>query len=375
MLARFLSTLVFPAGHGVLGRWQRLRSRHLAGVDPKRFSHRPWLDLARLAAARLDRSGVTADRLWEWTDRDFARHAARTMGDVSAVMGYEHASLELFTAAKARGIRSIYAAASAHSPWVQSLVAEERRRLPEADDRYALHTRRIEGRRQARRDAEYATADLVLAHSRFVEDSFSRAGFDTAKILRIPLGAPPPAKGERRDSADPVFLFAGNFALHKGVLVLWEAWRLLAEPRARLLVAGAVQMPDAAMRHSPPGIEYLGKLPWDGLQDLYRRCRALVFPTLADGFGMVVTEAMAQGLPVITTTHAGASDLISDGQEGFIVPARDAAALAAAMRTLAGDRGLAQAMGERARAAATVWQWSDYRAALVQGLKDRLDVR
>ncbi len=70
------------------------------------------------------------------------------------------------------------------------------------------------------------------------------------------------------------------------------------------------------------------------MSDFYRRCDAFVFPTIDDGFGMALLEAMAHGLPAITTTHCGAAELFTPDKDVIVVPAQDAEQLAAAMQRL-----------------------------------------
>jgi glycosyltransferase involved in cell wall biosynthesis len=70
------------------------------------------------------------------------------------------------------------------------------------------------------------------------------------------------------------------------------------------------------------------------MSDFYRRCNAFVFPTVDDGFGMALLEAMAHGLPAITTTHCGAAELFTPDKDLIVVPAQDAEQLATAMQRL-----------------------------------------
>ncbi len=384
LLASFMTTMVFPAGHGLLGKWPALASRQLHGVPPELIVRWPWFEFVRLLSGRADPTGVLTDRVWEIADKKFSAYVGRHLQNTQAVLGLEHASLEMFESAGRQGIARIYAVPSAHSGLIRELLVPELRQFPELRTAYVRQTASIEARRQVRRDAEFRTADIVLAHSSFTRGSYIGAGFDGGKVACVPFGAPPinqaiyqkTLQGEpSKDTRPPVFLFAGNFALHKGALTLWEAWRRARIPDARLLVAGRVHLPESVMRHSPPGVEYLGKLPWLELQRLYHQCTALVFPTLSDGFGMVVTEAMAQGLPVITTPNAGASDLITHGVNGLLTPIQDADALAAAMRNLADDPTLAHALRLSALETARHWQWSDFRLALVTVLQEKLRER
>lgn len=376
MLRSFETTLAFAGGGH-----HRLAARQLPGVPGELIRNWPWLELARLVSSRVDRSGMFTDWLWEQGDKAFSRHVARRMKGAEAVIGVEHASLELFRAAGEQGLRRIYEVPSAYSGLVQGLLAPLRERHPELVTPYVRRTARIESRRQARRDAEFRLADLVLAHSSFTRQSYIDAGFDGDRIVSVPFAAPPVDEvawqrcqaGEARAPERPIFLFAGHFALHKGALTLWDAWRQLHLPGARLLVVGDVRLPGSFMRGGPAGIEYLGRLPWMALQRLYQTCTALVFPSWSDGFGMVVTEALAQGLPVIASSHAGAADLIREGLNGMVVPAMDATALAAAMRRLAEDNDLASSMRLAAIESASRWQWSDFRLMLARTVQEHLN--
>ncbi len=92
----------------------------------------------------------------------------------------------------------------------------------------------------------------------------------------------------------------------------------------------------------------------------------LVFPSLFEGFGLVVLEAMAQGTPVITTGHTCGPDIIEDGTDGFIVPIRSAEAIAEKIDILAGDRERLMAMKIAARRKAESHPWEIYRQRLVK---------
>jgi glycosyltransferase involved in cell wall biosynthesis len=87
------------------------------------------------------------------------------------------------------------------------------------------------------------------------------------------------------------------------------------------------------------------------LPDVFARHDVLVLPSVEDGFGAVLCEAMAAGLPVIASANSGGPDVIVEGETGFVVCARSAEALAHALATLAGERERCEAMGRRAAAA------------------------
>ena len=93
-----------------------------------------------------------------------------------------------------------------------------------------------------------------------------------------------------------------------------------------------------------------------------------VFPSLAEGFGMVITEALSQGLPVITTPNTCGPDVISEGVDGFIVPIRNPEAIVEKIEILLRDRDRLAAMSAAARVKARQLTWESYRARLISDL-------
>jgi glycosyltransferase involved in cell wall biosynthesis len=96
----------------------------------------------------------------------------------------------------------------------------------------------------------------------------------------------------------------------------------------------------------------------------------LVLPSLFEGFGLVILEAMAQGLPVITTAHTAGPDVISQGVDGFIVPIRSAEAIAARLDQLASTPNLLREMKQAAQDKAKLQRWENYRESLLQMVQD-----
>jgi starch synthase len=96
-----------------------------------------------------------------------------------------------------------------------------------------------------------------------------------------------------------------------------------------------------------------------------RRHDVLVLPSLFEGFGLAITEAMSQGIPVVTTAHTAGPDIIDDGIDGFIVPIRSAEAIAEKLEVLARDRERLRAMKISAREKAQAHSWENYRRALI----------
>ena len=100
------------------------------------------------------------------------------------------------------------------------------------------------------------------------------------------------------------------------------------------------------------------------------RADVFVFPSLFEGFGLVLLEAMSQGLPIIATAHTAAPDLIKEGESGFIVPIRSAQAIAEKLDLLARDSRLLSEMSHAARETAAEYTWEQYRARLSHALEE-----
>lgn len=144
-------------------------------------------------------------------------------------------------------------------------------------------------------------------------------------------------------SPDAPLLFVGDVVPDKGVYVLMEAYRRLADPPP-LLLAGR-PTPEVA-EVVPEGVRLVGALPHEEVLQLFRSARAVIVPSLvADACPTVVLEAMAAGRPVVAAASGGIVDMVVDRATGLLVPPGDVAALAAAITSILSDQETARAYG------------------------------
>jgi glycosyltransferase involved in cell wall biosynthesis len=152
------------------------------------------------------------------------------------------------------------------------------------------------------------------------------------KLVVVPLcyaAAAPKSesKFENRKSNHPLrVLFLGQVILRKGIQYLIAAARQLEREKIHFDVVGPIGISREAMKTAPGNMTFHGRAGRDQAADWYRQSDLFVLPTISDGFAITQLEAMAYGLPVITTPCCG--DVVGDGADGFIVPPRDAEALA-----------------------------------------------
>jgi glycosyltransferase involved in cell wall biosynthesis len=153
------------------------------------------------------------------------------------------------------------------------------------------------------------------------------------------------------------FVYAGRLLPGKGLSYLLDAFAELQRTdgaEVSLLVVGdgpeEESLRKSCREEALANVVFAGFHQSDTLPRLYAAADVFAFPTLGDTFGMVVSEAMACGLPVISTSAAGElHDRVLDGVNGFVVAPADSSALVAPMRRLAGDPELRRAMSEAAR--------------------------
>ena len=262
-------------------------------------------------------------------DRAFDTWAATHIGRPDVFVGWSQISLRSLRTARARGIAAVLEHPILHAALWQELMAEEYARYSPA----AASTPSLWPAAMTRRmTAEYELADAIVVPSSAAVRSFEERGVTSRKLLRIPFGvsADDFTPADSPDRGGPVrFLFVGRVELLKGVHYLLEAFAALPRSAAELWLVGPVlpEMEDILARHAGPAVKVVGGVGRNEVLQYYRRADALVFPSLCDGFGIVMLEAMACGLPVLTTLNTGGPDLIEEGQTGFVVPIRDAKAL------------------------------------------------
>jgi glycosyltransferase involved in cell wall biosynthesis len=191
---------------------------------------------------------------------------------------------------------------------------------------------------QDRATDSVGAADYVFVSSTFVRQSFVKRGFDPERLLFCPypvdLSLYQPAAEPRPDQRPFTLLHTGGLSLRKGAPYLLEAFRLIRKevPNAVLRVRRDIRNDavEILRRYADLPIEWSGALDLPGHVRRYQTSDLFLFPSVEDGFAQVVAEALACGLPVVTTHNTGASDLIDSGTNGEIVAIREPQALAEA---------------------------------------------
>ena len=231
----------------------------------------------------------------------------------------------------------------------------------------------------ARMNRELELADLIIVQSSFCKESMLWNGIPAEKIMVNPMGVDTSIfKPRKQVPAKPRFIAVGTICLRKGHQYLFRAFEKVKQqlPEAELICVGDYKTDFRRERPKWAGtFTHYPNLSHPELAKLLQTCTAFVFPSQEEGIARAQIEALAAGLPVIGTHEGGASTLVQDGVEGFIVRGRDPQHIADAMLRVANDPSLCQRMGEAAFTKGAVKNtWQDYGDRLLAAYTQRLNL-
>jgi glycosyltransferase involved in cell wall biosynthesis len=229
----------------------------------------------------------------------------------------------------------------------------------------------------ARMNRELERADMIIVQSKFCKESMICNGIPAEKVMVNPMGVDT-SIFQKRESvpAKPRFVCVGTICVRKGHQYLFRAFELVKKrlPDAELICVGDVK---CDFRKEWPRwrgrFTHHERLSHAEIAGLFQSCTAFVFPSQEEGIARAQIEALAAGLPLIGTHEGGATTVVNDGVEGFIVNGRDPKQIAEAMIRLATDAGLNRKMGEAAfQRGAVKNTWQDYGDRLLAEYARRL---
>lgn len=356
---------------------RQLRRRALPDVLQPKVRTAPAREIGRLLGGRLpggawltrhETGPCSVDGVFQAMDRRVARHLEHARG-LTGVYAYEDGAAATFAAAAGLGLKRFYDLPIGYWRAGHAIYAEEAEREP-------LWAPTLTGRddspaKLARKDAELALADTVFVASEFTRRTLQGAGVRSVHV--IPYGAPEVNAGEPVPTEGKLrVLFAGSLGQRKGLSYLLEAAQRLAGHVELTLLGAKTAVGCAPLEAATRTHRWIPSLPHHEVLAEMSRQDVLVFPSLFEGFGLVMLEAMSRGLPVIATPHTAAPDVLTDGEDGFVIPIRSADAIVEKLEILIRDRPRLQAMKAAARTKAATLTWENYRRGLVNAVETEL---
>ena len=291
----------------------------------------PYYELGRIIALKFNLDALTkhetglfsVDSVYKHLDIQVAKLINNNHKDkIDAVYAYEDGALNTFKTAKQQNLKCLYDLPIGYWRTARRLLEVERERWPDW-----MPT--IIGFDDSDTKLNYKDEELKLADRIFVASSFTASTLkdfkgNLAPVEVIPYGFPPIyEKREYREiNGSPIkLLFVGSLSQRKGIADLFAAVEAIGN-RVELTVVGR-----KTGSYCPPLDAALAKHTWiesmshSEILEIMRAHDVLVFPSLFEGFGLVITEAMSQGTPVITTDRTAGPDLINHGENGWLINA------------------------------------------------------
>jgi len=326
-------------------------------IHGDKLKTRRWLEWVALL---LNRAGMDSERVWHWRNLTFQKMIPD--GEIQAadiVIGFDTSSWIIAQRSKKRGKTFILE---------QSVIDPDAKvkALRKMADQYPDWAEEAKPRARwlalAERQ-EHKLADKISVASDYVKKSFIESGVHADKITINPYGVSPFFLSSvdfltRTLNLDECkFIFAGHVSGRKGMPVLLEAWGNKNIPRGSLTIAGSLaQWPSSVSK--PSGVDFKGSLSKQALRNVFLASDVFVLPSYAEGLPIVALEAMATGLPVIST-HV-LEGVIKDGKNGWLIESSDMRGLRERLLWCSRNMRKMSEMGEAARQTAKEYTWEAY---------------
>lgn len=365
---RFVPSNILPGG------LRRLQERMPIGIPAKKIMAFTQFGY-EYALKRSQVSSITESipiHLWA-SDRFSELIAACGFGAASMVYGFNSASEGMLRLAKASGLIGVLEQTSAPCLSEQRILSEDASAFPGWGE--CLSSNENIGAFAAREKREWELADRILVASDFVKKEIEAIGGPVDKCCVVPYGVDRDRFSMVRNTYCSVnrnnplrVLFVGGVRFQKGVHYLLAAMGKLKSVPIQCRIVGGLsvkrQVLDALV---PQNVEIVGPVARGAIQREYAWADVFCLPSLCEGSATVIYEALAAGLPVVSTPNSGS--IVRDGIEGFIVPIRDSDAIADCLERLSSNRNLLSSMSEAACARSAYGSLDAYAKRLLDALE------
>lgn len=284
------------------------------------------------------------------SDLDFDLAVAERMGDFELFSGVMAQCFDSFKAARQRGAKCVLTCLNTHVDHLDRVVREEAARLGMGQGK-VMHPRMVD-----RAKREIAMADAIHVCSNLAAETFVAQGVPATRVHRLHIGIDLThfAPIEKRDSVFRVMVIS-SLTPRKGVLYAMQAFEQANLANSELVIIGGSgdrqshRMLKEFLTRNANIRQELVDVNVRPTEQHLGRASVLLHAAIEDGFALVVPQALATGRPVIVTAETGASELVQDGLNGFVVRARDVSTMADRLKLLHADHGLLERMSTSTR--------------------------
>ncbi|WP_405607772.1 glycosyltransferase family 4 protein [Polaribacter sp. Asnod1-A03] len=299
------------------------------------------------------------NNLWEYkTSTTLDNHVTSRIKEPGYLISMSGSGLNCGKKMQSLGGKHICQRGSTHIIYQNDILADEY-------DRWGFKWKGINPKIKDYVTSEYEQADKITVPSEYALQSFIKMGIPEEKMMKIPYGGRLDRFYKKSTPDTDVFrlLWVGGISLRKGFMYALEAFQKFKHPNKEFIVIGVMshELKSLLNGQNLDNVVFKGTVPNATLIDYYNSATAFVMPSIEDGFGIVLSEALASGCPVIATPNSGSVDLFEDGKEGFIVPIRDSKALTLSFEKLTDNPDLREQMGIMGqRRVASLGGWDEF---------------
>lgn len=378
----FTSIAIFPGQFlyklGSYPKLKDLKRRSLDKVWQPYTRTKSFFEFGRLLVSKLDleflitheKGFFCIDRVYQIHDKWVANNLANLQKKgLNAVYAYEDGALATFIKAKQLGIKCIYDLPIGY--WKSARLLMEKEFEINPDWSSTLTGFSDSSAKLEIKDKELALADVIYVASSFTKKTLNDYPGILPEIKVIPYGFP---EVYNKKVYQPLatrklkVLFIGGLSQRKGLSYLFEAIEGM-QNKVELTVVGHKAVANCrALNEALEQHRWIPSLSHDEVLVCMREHDVFVFPSLFEGFGLVITEAMSQGVPVITTDRTAGPDVIEDGVDGWIVPAGSSMAIKGVLNKILEEPELLEQFGLAAQTKAKNRPWSVYGQEMADAL-------
>ena len=336
-----------------------LCKRWLEGLDPRLVRRNLKFELSELWQRNVLKNRTQAELAMFQRDAGFdAWVAGRFTGRSDVLWGFQGSCLNSLKAARRAGQLAVCEFATAHVTAAIRILKEESEKHPEWAG--TISNFQFPDWYQERLEEEPRAADISIAASSFTISSLKEVGIPEEQIRLLPLASDVDQFSFAPRSSDGKLkvMFVGGIGQRKGIKYLLQAVEQLNSAQIELQLLGPLPADESALNEWNKWYRYLGRTDQNGVVRLMKEADVLVLPSVFEGFGLVIVEAMATGMPAIASTHSCGPEVIREGVDGFVLEPDDVSGLANKLEWCATHREELVEMGRCARERALEFSWS-----------------
>jgi glycosyltransferase involved in cell wall biosynthesis len=305
----------------------------------------------------------SVDKIYQNHDRFVAKNLLKkNQTKLSGVIAYEDAALQTFLAAHQLGLKKYYDLSIGYYKYAIEIFEKEKERRPEyAKTLTALYNSE---KKLERKDEELQMADKIIVASSFTAETLKMAKISSHSIQIIPYGFPVLNTKEkdsvRTDKKKIKLLYVGGLSQRKGIAEVFDTVEKLGNQVELTIIGRQIDPTCEIVTKQIAKHRYIDSLPHHKILEEMFHHDILVFPSFFEGFGMVISEAMSQGTPVITTKRTGAADFIQHGVNGWMVEPGHVDEMAEILENVIHHPELIREVGMAAKKTASLRPWKLY---------------